>query len=288
MKILRLLAIFLVVVGLGACAGQQRLTPQQQAEAAIAHDPVEIAAFAKKVERTLAEKGVRVALVARVGRPVSQLPPGINYTHVGFWVYDPAIELDDGRVVAGYRTANLYQGAGDRSNVGATAEVFPAEFFADVHSLRAGVIIPTPEMQTRLQQVLTSSAYTDYVIPEYSVVANPYDRRFQNCTNYVLDVVVAAMHWEGLHDWFDDPGSHQVKWWIKAELETTFQAQRIHLSDSQVWLANNFMADFTDEDHYGRPIETSSFGTIKQYLEGVRRDGSYGPNHVLEVLTITR
>nr|QQZ51728.1 DUF2145 domain-containing protein [Phenylobacterium glaciei] len=47
----------------------------------------EAAAFSKQVERDLAGRGAKLAMVFRTGRPRSQLPEGISYTHGAFWVY---------------------------------------------------------------------------------------------------------------------------------------------------------------------------------------------------------
>jgi hypothetical protein len=49
--------------------------------------PDQIAAFAKKVEKTIAATGARVAIVSRVGVPLDQVPEGFHYSHVGFAVY---------------------------------------------------------------------------------------------------------------------------------------------------------------------------------------------------------
>jgi len=49
--------------------------------------PELIVSFSKKVERMLAEKGAHVAILARMGRPPSDLPQGMYYTHTGFAVY---------------------------------------------------------------------------------------------------------------------------------------------------------------------------------------------------------
>ena len=58
----------------------------------------EVISFAKKVERTLASKGAHVAILARMGRPLSEMPPGMHFTHVAFVVYSQ-IQTADGRVI---------------------------------------------------------------------------------------------------------------------------------------------------------------------------------------------
>ena len=49
--------------------------------------PEQAAAFSKQMERDLADRGARVAIVFRAGRMRDQLPDGIAYTHGAFWVY---------------------------------------------------------------------------------------------------------------------------------------------------------------------------------------------------------
>ena len=66
-----------------------------------AHFPIDdIIQFSKQVERTLAAKGARVAIIARVGRPPADLPEGMHFTHVSFAVYSQ-ITTKDRRVVPG-------------------------------------------------------------------------------------------------------------------------------------------------------------------------------------------
>jgi hypothetical protein len=54
-----------------------------------------ISGFSKKVEQKLAQEGVRVAILARMGRPLSEMPEGMHFTHVAFAVYS-SITLADG------------------------------------------------------------------------------------------------------------------------------------------------------------------------------------------------
>ena len=49
----------------------------------------DIAFFAKMVEKSLASKGARVAIVSRVGQSSDSLPKGVYFTHVAFWVRVP-------------------------------------------------------------------------------------------------------------------------------------------------------------------------------------------------------
>lgn len=64
--------------------------------------------FAKQEERALAAEGARVAILARMGRPLSEMPEGMHFTHAAFAVYS-TITLADGTTVPGYAIYNLYQ-----------------------------------------------------------------------------------------------------------------------------------------------------------------------------------
>ncbi len=55
----------------------------------------QIIGFSKKVEQKLAQEAVRVAILARMSRPLSEMPEGMYFTHVAFAVYSN-ITLADG------------------------------------------------------------------------------------------------------------------------------------------------------------------------------------------------
>jgi hypothetical protein len=154
------------------------------------------AAFAKQVERDIASKGARVAIVFRTGRPRDDLPDGISYTHGAFWVYVP-ITLDDGRTINGYAVYNLYHGDGktldkDKSYL---HQDFPVDFVAATAVDDVAVIIPSPEMQRRILDIMGGPTYTALHRVDYSLVSNPHDIKYQNCNEFMLDVIGAAA-WE--------------------------------------------------------------------------------------------
>lgn len=154
--------------------------------------PEQIIGFAKKVERTLASEGARVAILARMGRPLADMPEGMRFTHVAFAVYS-TITLANGSTVPGYAIYNLYQND-DQPNVSHLAQDFPVDFFAGVAVLEAGILIPSPELQQRLLEVIGSPVYAALHDPRYSLIANPYTLGRQNCTEFVLDVINAAIY----------------------------------------------------------------------------------------------
>jgi len=214
--------------------------------------PEQIIALAKNVEKTLAAKGARVAIVARMGRPPSELPEGIHYTHAGFAVYSQ-ISTADGRTVPGYAMYNLYQNdeKPDRSRL---VQDFPVDFFAGAQVLEAGVLIPSPELQKRLLERIGTPAYQALHEPRYSAIANPYTLERENCTEFVLDVIVSAI--------YQTNDIHFIK---RAE-KAYFEAQPVNVSPLKLMLGSMFSAEITTSDHPGAPV-TATFETIARYLQ---------------------
>lgn len=215
--------------------------------------PDDAAAFAKALEKHLAANRVRVAIVARAGRKAEDLPKGIAYTHTGFFVYSD-ITLADGRVVPGYVVYNLYQGLdGDKAR-SYLEQDFPINMVADMAEPYLGVIIPTPDMQNKILDVISSPRYAAMHVERYSLLANPLNAKFQNCTEFVLDVIIAGIL--GI-DNYDA---------VKAYAATHFTPQTVRLGFFKSLLGPAFVKGVAVSDHNG-PFRTATLGTIAQFLQ---------------------
>lgn len=227
------------------------LAGSSQAGGDIYFSPEQIIKFAKKVEKTLAQKGARVAIIARVGRPRDQLPEGVNFTHAGIAVYSQ-ITTKDGRKISGYAVYNLYQ-RNEQPDASDLIQDFPVDFFAGVEVLEAGVIIPSPELQLRLLKVLSSPTYKALHNPKYSVIANPFTLELQNCTEHTLDVIVAATY---------ETDDINV---IKANEKKYFEPQPVNVGFLKLFLGSLFVADVATSDHPDSPV-TATFTSIGKFL----------------------
>ncbi len=212
----------------------------------------EIMAFSKKVEKSLAENQARVAIVGRVGRPRKDLPDGISFTHIGFAVYSK-ITTDDGRTLPGYAMYNLYQKSDD-PDASTLVQDYPVDFFAGVQILEAGIIIPGLKLQRRLLEILSSDLYAGLHNSSYSAIANPYTLGYQNCTEYVIDILFAAIY-----------NTDNIKQ-IKENERAYFDAQTVNVSPFKLMLGRIFSEDITTVDHPGKPV-TATFSTIGNFLE---------------------
>lgn len=236
----------------GAPASAQSFSGSSTSAAPHALPLEEIAAFAKKVERRLAAEGARVAILARMGRPLSEMPEGMRFTHAAFAVYSD-ITTADGRVLPGYAIFNLYQKT-NQPDVSELMQDYPLDFFSGVAQLEAGIIIPSPELQERLLKLIGAPSYASLHEPRYSLIANPYTVGRQNCTEFVLDVINAAI--------YQTTDIRQ----LKANAKAYFTAQPVNVNPLKLLLGSMFMSQISTSDHPGEPV-TATFERIGQYLQ---------------------
>ena len=217
----------------------------------VRYDFRQIAALAKGVERNLAQRRVRVAVIGRVGINPDLLPPGVEFEHAGFAVYSK-IRTGDNRMVPGYAIYNLYQGE-QRTGWSHLAQDYPVDYLAVSQVLKVGVVIPSEKLQQALLRTIFSDTYARLHNPRYSVLSNPFNVNYQNCTEFVLDVLFAAIYQT------DDPRQ------LKINIAAWFEPQPIVVDPVKLQLAELTMPDVRTDDHEG-PIATATFPTIARFL----------------------
>ena len=143
-------------------------------------------AYGKTITQNLRANNVKAAIISRSGQPREKLPEGVMFTHSAFFLYEP--ETDN------YAVYNLYHGEKNRLKSSLATDT-PADFLRLLRERDAGLIIPTPEFQDALYNYITSEKYGEVHQADYSLISNPYDARFQNCNEYMLDSL-AALVWD--------------------------------------------------------------------------------------------
>lgn len=229
-----------------------RLLAGSEAGGANHFAPEEISSFAKSVEQYAGKAGARAFIIARQGRPEAQLPEGIRFTHTAIAIYS-TITTDDGRELKGYAIHNLYQKAEQR-DVSEVVQDFPVDFFWSVQSLQAGILIPVPELQQALIELIARGDHLALHNPAYSVIANPFTDEYQNCTEFTLDIVNAAIY---------DTLEMQR---LKANTRAHFQPTPIRENPFKLMLGGMLSADIKLDDHEG-PVKTATFTSIARYLQ---------------------
>ena len=241
-----LISVFILGATPWASAGSS------QAEGESFFDPGHIIDFSKKVEKILAANQARIAIIGRVGRPREDLPKGIVFTHTAIAVYS-RITTDGGQTLPGYAIYNLYQKP-ETPSQSHLIQDFPVDFFSGVRILEAGVIIPTQAMQKRLLAVLASDTYRSLHNSNYSIIANPFNRERQNCTEFILDLLFSAIYKTS------DPDV------IKKNVKTYFTAQPVHINPLKASIGSLFMSELTVSDHPGK-LQTTTFTSIRNFLD---------------------
>lgn len=143
--------------------------------------------LARRVTDRLEESGSQVALVARIGQDLSKY--NLRFSHLGFVVRNHP----DGRWsvvhdlnLCGTDISQLYvQGIGN--------------FFSDdLHDYEAAVMLLPPDVQKKLEATLLSGVQIKRMHePKYSVVAYPFNTRYQNSNQWALEVLASVMAPEG-------------------------------------------------------------------------------------------
>jgi len=238
------IAVLLIILTAGAQAGSQ-------APSKSVFQTEQIIDFAKQVERYAAEHQAHAFIIGRVGRPQKELPKGIHFTHTALAVYS-AITLDDGSTEYGYAIHNLYQRADDPGRSDIIVD-YPVDFFWGAQTLKAGIVIPTPAVQERLIALISEQKHLGLHNPRYSVVANPFNSERQNCTEFTLDMLQAAMY-----------QTEEIQR-IKANNVAYFKPQRVHISPLKLAVGSMVTDGLTTSDHKGR-VHTATFTTIGHYL----------------------
>lgn len=200
--------------------------------------------FGRQITQNLRAKGVKFAILSRSGQAREKLPDGIAFTHSAFWLVN-----DTG----GYDVWNLYHGEDNRL-VSSLVTDTPADFLRLTKEPDVGVLIPTLAAQDALFAYVRGPQYGAMHQINYSLISNPFDARFQNCNEFMLDTL-AAFFW-GMSDTQK----------VKAGLMEGLKPSEIKTS----WLRRK-IGPLVDErlimsDHSG-PIYTATRQTLELFLD---------------------
>lgn len=138
--------------------------------------------LAQRTAQALEASGAQVVVLARAGQDLSKYR--LRWSHLGLAYREGSRwfvvhKLND----CGRDTAELYrQGLGQF-------------FLDDMFEYRAGFVVPTPELQQRLLDMLRDDAMAAALHePRYSLVAYPWAQRYQQSNQWALETVAQARH----------------------------------------------------------------------------------------------
>lgn len=232
----------LLLPALLACVAPARVQAGANCEAA-RMSPEKVAAAAETALRTVAAldgHDAPVAMVARVGTDLSK--HGLVYSHAGFAVRDHP----QGR----WTVVHLLNECGS-SRSGLYAQGLVNFFADDLVNQDARIVWLQPDHARRLAAHLQALPANALFQPDYSLIARPGSRRYQNSTAWVLETLAATL-----------PGADGVR-----------DRQRAHA----LAVAHGFRAD-TLRIPYSKRVLGGLFGSNVAFADhdlGTRLSGDY-------------
>jgi hypothetical protein len=140
--------------------------------------------LARKVDLHLNERGARVAVIARVGRDLSEY--GLRYSHVGLALRDDERQR--------WKVLHLLNHCG-RADSDLYEEGLGNFFLDDLFRFEALVHIPSVELQQRIATGVALGAPRKLHLPSYSLIAHPYSAKYQNSNQWVLEFMASMVGW---------------------------------------------------------------------------------------------
>jgi hypothetical protein len=209
----------------------------------------------ESVTRVLDREDARIAIVGRVGSDQSKR--GVRYTHVAFAQRDHA----KGR----WTVTHMLNHCGED-----TAELYDeglANFFLDdLFVMEAKVIVPSEPLQTRLLEAINSPIKRALFEPQYSLIANPWETRFQNSNNWALEMIAASSAPRR-----EVNNRRQAQEWLRS---TAYQPTRIAIgagerAGTRLFAANIRYSDHPDTAWQTQRYEVATGDSVLRYVERI-------------------
>lgn len=199
--------------------------------------------LAQRSMQKLDDSGAQVAIIARAGQDLSKY--GLRYSHVGLaWRDHPAGRWVVVQLLNDCGTANsaLYNdGLGNF-------------FLSGLFQYKSQLIVPSPEVQERLVQVLASRTPMRLHEPKYSMLSYAWSTRYQNSNQWALETLAAASAAPG-----------KVK--TRAEAQKWLGEAGFHPAGIDIGLGSRvgarlFRANVAFDDHPAGPRIRGHFDTV--------------------------
>jgi len=209
--------------------------------------------LAQRSMQALDASGAQVAIIARAGQNLAQY--GLRYSHVGLaWRDHPA-----GRWVV----VQLLNDCGTADSA-LFNDGLGNFFLSGLYQYKAELILPSPEVQQRLAQVLASRTPQRLHEPKYSMLAYAWSTRYQNSNQWALETLAAASAAPGkvetraeAQQWLNEAGFHPVG--VDVGLGARLGAR--------LFRANVAFDDHPNEKRFTDRIETVTVDSVFAWLQ---------------------
>ena len=121
--------------------------------------------------------------------------------------------------------------------------------------LEAALAISTPDLQARLRGFIGRPQHATLHNPGYWAVSNPWDVTFQNCNEFVLNVLHEAIYQR-----------NDVER-LRALVRTYFVSHTLEVNSRRLFFGTLIPPDVRTIDHHDGELRTATYGWLVSYLE---------------------
>jgi len=207
--------------------------------------------LAQQAAQALDASGAEVVVLARAGQNLSEY--GLRYSHLGYAYLDHGVW----RVVHKLNQCGTAHAALYRQGLG--------EFFLDdLWRYEAAWVVPTPEVQARLQAALNESPARIVRLhtEPYSIVSYAWGRKYQQSNQWAMETLAAAM----------EPATvanrAQAQAWMqfKGYKPTTLKLGPLTRLGGRVGSANVAFDDHPNDKRFSDRIETVTVDSVFAWM----------------------
>ena len=173
-----LIALVAALAHAGSALAGQSCEPRQP-------KPVEVRSglqLAYKVQQHLEAQDAKVAVIGRIGRDLSEYH--LRYSHIGLAVR--------GEGAGAWRVVHLLNHCG-RADSALYSQGLGNFFLDDMFRYEAVVLVPSRETQDRLAAAIADGSARALHQPNYSLIAHPYSRSYQNSNQWPLELAAVQL-----------------------------------------------------------------------------------------------
>lgn len=218
--------------------------------------------LAQKTAAALDATGARVVLLARAGQDLSKYR--LRWSHLGLaYRTQDALGQDVWRVVHKLNTCGTAEAAIYRQGLG--------EFFMDdPWRYEAAWVVPTPEVQDKLNALLTdASRSTALHRKPYSIVSYAWGQKYQQSNQWAIETLAAALEPSIAEAPDATARAQRAQAWLqfKGYLPTALNIGPLTRLGGRMTAANVAFDDHPNEKRYADRIETVTVDSVFSWLQ---------------------
>ena len=229
----------------GRSCVERKITPAQMQKASD---------MAVKLYNYLENSDANVALLARVGADLREYD--LKYSHM-------AIALRNHPKGRWFVVHELNQCSTDISQI--YDEGLVNFFLDDPYMYDSMVVIPSVEIQDDIYDFIDYHGARKVHNKKYSMISNPYSMKYQNSNEFILSILLAAMHTKTSSD-------YSAENMIKIVKNSQYKPEIVKIGLLKRMGADIFKSNVSFDDHKGGKINFVSVKSVVDYVKKIDTD----------------